>query len=75
MLDIRIPTIVFDATSYSPSMVSSMCRPITCVLPIQAHTEVIGTALWPDGYAGGVYCVDDQMLHMFATYVCKVGSR
>jgi hypothetical protein len=31
MLDIRIPTIVVFATSYSPSIVSSRCRPITCV--------------------------------------------
>ncbi len=31
MLDIRIPTIVINATSYSPSMVCSTCRAITCV--------------------------------------------
>jgi hypothetical protein len=31
MLDISIPKIVVDATSHSPSMVSLMCRPITCV--------------------------------------------
>jgi hypothetical protein len=31
MLDISIPKIVVDATSFSPSMVSSTCRLITCV--------------------------------------------
>jgi hypothetical protein len=31
MLDIRIPTIVVNATSYSLSMVSMTCGPITCV--------------------------------------------
>jgi hypothetical protein len=32
MLDISIPKIVVDATSQSPSKVSSTCRPITCVI-------------------------------------------
>jgi hypothetical protein len=31
MLDISMPKIVVNATSYSPSMVSSTCRPIMCV--------------------------------------------
>jgi hypothetical protein len=31
MLDISIPKIVIDATSHFLSMVSLMCRPITCV--------------------------------------------
>jgi hypothetical protein len=47
MLDIRIPTIVVDATSYSPSMVSSMCRPITCVT---AHLSLHRG----DGYCRGI---------------------
>jgi hypothetical protein len=46
MLDISIPKIVVDATSHSPSMVSSTCRPITCV---NAHVSLHRG----DGYCSG----------------------
>ncbi len=46
MLEIRIPTIVVNATSYSPSMVSLTCRPITCVT---AHLSL---------HRGDGYCIN-----------------
>ncbi len=47
MLDISIPKIVVDATSYSPSMVSLTCRPITCVTTyLSLHSG--------DGYCRGL---------------------
>jgi hypothetical protein len=63
MLDNRIPTIVVDATSYSPSMVCSTCRPITCVT---AHVSL---------HRGDGYCRNYPHAHMrisdhFLSHMC-----
>jgi hypothetical protein len=52
MLDISIPKIVIDATSHSPSMVSSTCRPITCVT---AHVSL---------HRGDGYCRPQYKLYV-----------
>jgi hypothetical protein len=53
MLNISIPKIVVNATSHSPSMVSLMCRPITCVT---AHVSLHRG----DGYCSDIYKGDGQ---------------
>ncbi len=45
MLDISTPKIVVYAKSHSPSMVSLMCRPITCV-DTAGRGETAGTVEW-----------------------------